>query len=89
MYKYTMTIDNETYTAIFTDHFEADAFITSNEADGSIITNISFKEITSADQILSDNDFEENYKIEMVGEFLFPNKRFKKIADIEKLIENL
>ena len=89
MFKYTMTIDNEIYTAIFVDHFEADAFITSNEADGSIITNVSFSEITSADQILSDNDFEESYKIEMVGEFLFPNKRFEKIADIEKLIENL
>ena len=89
MYKYIMTIDNEVYTAIFTNHFEADAFITSNEADGSNVTNVSFKEITSANQILSDNDFEESYKIEMVGEFLFPNKRFEKIADIEKLIENL
>lgn len=85
MYKYTMTINNENYTALFEDHFVAADFIDEVSLDNEIVV-IGYKEVSAKD-ILEDDDFEYSYKIEMVGAKLYPNKKWSKVSEIENFLK--
>ena len=83
MYKYNFIIDGEEYNAIFHSHKEAVEFVKDNEKDGSMIQFISEKEI-SINELLDDNDFRYDYKIENIAIAILPNwKSFRKWHELE------
>ena len=84
MFKYEMIIDNENYNALFIDHMEAADFI-DDVAWDSEIQVLGFKEVT-IDEIKADHDFDEAYKIEMIGSFVFPNIKFEKTIEVENAL---
>lgn len=90
MYKYNFLIDGEPYEALFTDHFEADDFITANESDGAVVVVNGYKEMKIID-ILNDNDFEYYYKIEMVSLMLYGADfcKGKKTCELESCLQSI
>ena len=89
MYKYEMIIDGENYNALFTDHFEADEFLTECDQYYQQVVVKGYHEVTSA-EIMADPDFEYAYKIEMVAEMCLPNAHdFKKWYQQEAELKRL
>lgn len=65
-------IDGEDYKALFEDVDDMKTFMEGCRVfDNSIVILIEFYEVNAQD-ILEDNDFEENYKIEMLAVLLLP-----------------
>ena len=81
-----MTIDNETYKALFTDHIEAADFIDDVATESEVIV-LDFTEVTIAD-IIADNDFDHAYKIEMIALMVAPNVIFEKWSQAEDFLRN-
>lgn len=79
-----LKIDGEDYKALFEDVDDMEDFIESCETfDSSIVEVIEFYEVNAQD-ILEDEDFEENYKIEMLAVLLLPYD-MRKGANIKTL----
>lgn len=66
MYKYNMTINGESYMALFFDHIEAADFLDANDREGNTVVVNGYKFVTATD-VINDDDFEEDYKLEMAG----------------------
>jgi hypothetical protein len=49
------------------------------------LDSVIVKEVT-IDEIKADHDFDEAYKIEMIGSFVFPNIKFEKTIEIENAL---
>lgn len=76
--------DGEDYKALFEDVDDMEDFIESCDTfDSSIVEVIEFYEVNAQD-ILEDEDFEENYKIEMLAVLLLPYD-MRKGANIKTL----
>jgi len=86
MFKYDMIIDNETYKALFTDHMDAADFIDEIATESEIIV-LGFTEVTIAD-IINDNDFEYDYKVEMIALIVAPDNTFEKWMQAEEFLKN-
>lgn len=79
-----LKIDGEDYKALFEDVDDMEDFIESCDTfDSSIVEVIEFYEVNAQD-ILEDEDFEENYKIEMLAVLLLPYD-MRKGANIKTL----
>lgn len=88
MTKVTFIIDGSEYKAVFTSDDEIIQFIYDNLNDGSDIRTVS-KERYSLVQLWADDDFEEDYKIELTGLILIPNIKFKKLTEIEATLKDM
>ena len=79
-----MNIDGEDYKALFEDVDDMEIFMESCRVfDSSIVVLIEFYEVNAQD-ILEDEDFEENYKIEKLAVLCLPYD-MRKGANIKTL----
>lgn len=85
MYKYYMIIDGTNYNALFLDHYEAGQFLDDNEADGSDVVVLEYEEVSPA-EALNDEDFAYTYAIEVVADYLFPDRQFLKWTQAEEAL---
>lgn len=70
--KYYMLLNGKPYQEVFKDHYTATDFFEDVESDGDEILFVDCEEVT-ANQILVDEDFTENYRMEVALEMVDPN----------------
>lgn len=89
MFKVTFSINGEIYKGLFYDEEEIETFIRENKEGGDTIIQLDIKE-TSVVQIWYDNDFDDYYKIEIIGHIVIPKDRLpKKVDMIEDMLKEM
>lgn len=75
--KYNMTLNGASYKAIFKDHFEAADWLNDADYDGDKVIVLSYEDVTAQD-VLTDEDFTENYRFEVALEMVDSNNEIYK-----------
>lgn len=81
----------ENYKAVFINREELGVFTKENNDEGIHVEILDMKRISVVD-LWNDKDFEEDYKVELIGEFLIPKdvfKSLKKTTQVREYLEDM